>query len=372
MGELYLMSGIDEIGKAKITVEADISHVKDSMEDIGLEAENAATKVDSSSKKMKRSLSGVGETLEKLQSGLGKILIPAAVLGTVSAMVTRLQAARKESKDFVDDLKSAAKQMEVFRSDLLKERAGILDPETESVEEIYKRSIALQDQINEKLQVEIERRKAARQASSTVAFFQEIASGKTADDLVAEASRQIAAIDKATSEAVKLRRELNKTAEEERVATQKAADKERLEALKNKIDEISKEQELSLLPDDERIRANAEKQKNALIKAAEEANLEVENAKLQLVLENIDKAAERQIQKNEEIERKRAEDKEKRDREAAERTAKAAADAMERAMAPVIASLTSSMGTSFTTQLSGISNQIDDAVRELRKVKRGR
>lgn len=354
------MTSSNEIGKVKITVEADTDNAREGLKGVVADAKNAGEEADRSASKMNRAFSGVGETLEKVQSSLGKILIPAAVLGTISAMVVKLQAARSESKAFLEGLEDAADQMEVLRSDLLRDKAGILDPETESIEAIYKRSIELQQQINKELDGEIERRRAARQASSTTAFFKELASGKTADELAAEAAKQIARIDKATTEAVIARRQLNDRNSKRDAERRIEEDAERLEKFTSQLSQLLSSQEIDILPDDEKIKANADRQKSALIEAAEDANVKIEDKKLQTVLANIDAAADRQIQKNADIERAKQEEQDRRAKESADRQAKAIASALERELASVTQALFGTGGNNITTNMQTIVKELKE------------
>lgn len=359
----------EEIGNVKYTVEADISGIKEGISDAKAEVESLGDSTESVEKSVSGSFSKIGESIESSTAGLRKFV---GAIGSTLGIVTGLAAAVGFAVSVFQKLKTKMDELATPQTgsidslntrleELVRILSGAsvaadrfpivvkleedLKNATERIDEIRADLAYLDDAIVPTITGAINRRKLTEELDE----LQEISlsARKQLDEFRGQARELL------STESIELE-------------TQKA------EKFIKTLEGIVLDQEISILPADEQIKANADKQKSALIAAAKEANVQIEDEKLQLVLKNIDEAAKRQVMKNEEVERKKQEERERRDKESAEKAAKAQADALERALAPVIAGLTSSFGTGFTTQLNRITTEIQTATDEIRKVKRGR
>jgi hypothetical protein len=86
----------DEIGKAKITVEADISGVKESVNDAKLEVEDFGNEADASGKKASGALKGFGGTIDSVATKLGKATGILAAFGAATAGIVKAYQAIAE------------------------------------------------------------------------------------------------------------------------------------------------------------------------------------------------------------------------------------------------------------------------------------
>lgn len=338
----------DVIGTAKIKVEADLEGVKNAVPEIKSELENAGSAGEAAGNKIGDAFEGAGSVIEKRTAGMrkfqgaisgavgaltGMVGVITSVVGVVALLGRAFSDTKDRGKDFGKEINSINDAIEKFN-------VGNIDSFKELQRE---RRLDIEDQI-----------RAAEHISSVrkAQLIQEVRDTEYVNALLYERLKveEGVANVQATREQFAI----------ERYEKQKQAAKELFE-LEKQLRLDAESDPVSRAEEEAKIRMNSLQE---LIRASGEADttrarelIELEETLSQRRIDNI---------------QKEADERARRETEAAERSAKAAADAFERAMAPLIASLTTSFGNGFTTQLGSITNKIDEAVDELRKVKRGR
>jgi hypothetical protein len=315
------MAGPEEIGKAKITVEADTSGVKASMagakkevKDFGREADNAGDKGDKAFKKIGTGADAAVSKLSKMTGAIG------AVVAAISGIVTAVQAVNEYLKD-------GAK----LANEYLKQFDSVGNAEG-SLEGIGKRLIEVNAEL-ERLQA----RPFSIGGRRKVQIEQELA-------VLRDAQRSI-------SQQVRAQR-----AQEAREAAQ---------AFKDEAARVAQEIEDSFLPNDLRTQRAAQRVKDALIKASEEAGVAIASQETQRALQRIDEQANIQIQayRRAEQEKIRLEREEEQRRVAmAKREAEAFAASLGQALDGVF-------GADFTTRLDTIAGAIERNTNGLGRLK---
>lgn len=322
------MPSSDEIGKAKIVVEADVTGLKKDLKDAKSNVEDFGNEAESSSNKAADGLKGVGSAADSVAAKLSKVT---GIIGAFAAAITGVVNAFNALKEYFRDGEELA--------DEFKKGIDSIGNAEGALEKLNQKIIEVGAELN-------------RLESSPLTIF-----GRNKEQI----EEELEALRKtrlSISRQVKIQREREA--------------KETADAFIEAAKKIQEQVEISLLPSEEQVRANAEIQKQQLIKAAEEARVEIDNAALQSALDAIDRKAKAEIEAERKVVAERERLENERIQKQAEREAKALAAALERELAGVFASLTTSFGTGFTTQLGAITGKIDEAVDELRKVKRGR
>lgn len=317
----------DEIGKAKIVVEADISGVKESVTEAKSEVEGLGNEADASGKKASGAMKGFGGAVDSVATKLGKAT---GILAAFAAATTGIVKAYQAIAEYVRNGETVA---ELFTADL----------------DTINATEAALGKINQRL-IEVGAELEAKEAGGIGSLLGR-RRGQIEEELEALRSRQ-----QSVSKQLRRQREteLRETAQD----------------FIRQAEAIQESIGISLLPTEEQIAANAEVQKRQLIKAAEEARVEIDNAALQSTLNAIDRKAKAEIEAERKVVAERERLENERIQKQAEREAKILAQAIERELSTVFAALTSSFGTGFTTQLSTITDKIDDATREIRKTRR--
>ena len=355
------------LGKAHWILDADSRKLRAEAKAAKKNIQDLGDETVKSGKRMQDSFANVGSSLEKIQSVLGKALIPVALIGAIGGMVSKFVQARKEAEAFTQAMQKSADQVARIKQDTLRVLSDSLDPETQSLEEIYKISKAAQDEVLAKLDEELDKREEIRKVyGSTVAFIKETASGISVDELAEQASDAIKKIDAETQKAIEARRRANKKQQELEIKeAAETADKVALEFAKA-ADRQSEKIAASLLPDKEQIKALADLARAEFEDAAASAGLTIDNQVVTDRLRLIDQEEQRKLSAlKERLALERASQK-----KAAEESAKAFANEMAATLEPLFRDLTTSFGEGFTTQLSQISLQIEEVVNEARKGRR--
>lgn len=322
------MPSSDEIGKAKIVVEADVTGLKKDLKDAKSNVEDFGNEAESSSNKAADGLKGVGSAADSVAAKLSKVT---GIIGAFAAAITGVVNAFNALKEYFRDGEELA--------DEFKKGIDSIGNAEGALEKLNQKIIEVGAELN-------------RLESSPLTIF-----GRNKEQI----EEELEALRKtrlSISRQVKIQREREA--------------KETADAFIEAAKKIQEQVEISLLPSEEQVRANAEIQKQQLIKAAEEARVEIDNAALQSALDAIDRKAKAEIEAERKVVAERERLENERIEKQAEREAKMLAAAIERELTGVFAALTTSFGTGFTTQLGAITGKIDEAVDELRKVKRGR
>jgi hypothetical protein len=105
------MADPNEVGTVKIGVEADTSGLKASLQDAKNEAEKlgdasdkASAKIDKNVKKSAKNVEKFGAGLSKLQEAFSKLIIPVALIGGITSLITKMIDLRKEAEKFREKL----------------------------------------------------------------------------------------------------------------------------------------------------------------------------------------------------------------------------------------------------------------------------
>lgn len=326
----------DEIGRAKIVVEADtegvsasISDAKDEVESLGDAGESAGTKVgdgfDVAGTKIDESTAGLRKFSGAITGVIGSITGLVAVGTTLVAVLVKLASKAKAAQEEAFKLAGAYADVEQSINAYDLAQQDVLDVDDEQYYATLRQIEANKELTEEYKNQLIEKAGAVRESNKEV--------------------RKAKEAESAWKAYFEVRKTLEAEATESRIDDEELVYQARLKNLRSAF-ENSGLIDTSVFKELEELEKNLHEQR----------------------LENIKK----EIQARIVAEDKAIAENERKEREAAERAAQVAADALERAMAPLIASLTTSFGSGFTTQLGSITNKIDEAVDELRKVKRGR
>lgn len=329
------MTTSNEIGKAKITVEADISGLKRDAADARKEVESVGDAGAKAGAQIGSAFESAGTAIESktigirkftgaISSAVGAVTGLIGVVGTAVAAITLLSRIFGEAKDkgeeFAKEMNSIAEAIEDY------DKAA--NPDLN-----LRRRHDLEDQIR---------------ASKHLSSFRK--------QQALEEVRDIAARNKYLDELQKREDMRLKSLEAQRDVL--AQIEERRRATVESLLDVADANRISLLPTDEQIKANAEKQKQALIDAAEAASLEASSQTVKLALDSIDQLAQKQIDAVREQERLKDEAQAKRDAASAKRLK----DAAERAAEAFSERLNATAGQNLTTRLDTIVARFDELI----------
>lgn len=315
------MAGPEEIAKAKITVEADVSGVKPAISDakkevkgLGDEAEKAGSKGSGALNKIGASAEGVASKLSKVTGAVGAIAAGAVAIGTaVKALNEYFKDGKKLAADYLkqfDSVQNAEAALEGISARLIEVNAEL--------ERLQAKPFSITGRNKRQIEQEIE---TLRNAQLSV-------------------SRQV-------------------KAQREKDARDAA------EAFKEEARRVARDIEESYLPGDIQIQRAAQRQKDAFIKAAEEAGVAIANAEAQLALKRIDQQAEIQIEayRRAEQEKIRLEQRESQRRiEMVEKEADAFANRLRDQIAGIF-------GDEFTTVFEQIAPAVRDVADSVARLK---
>lgn len=333
------MAGPEEVLKTKITVEADTSGVKQAVEDVKADVGDMADEVESSSNRASGAFESMGTKIDNSTAGVRKFT--GAVSGAVGA-VTGL--------------------IGVFTTlaGLLGTLIVLFKRKAERVEELKASYESVQQQINDYSVDPLldEYEKFERSANRQIDLLLE--EGKLRE-LAAESLRKQAA------EAAELRREADKKAKSDELRKQR--EREELELVRKRgdiirqINEATEQQEIELLPTEERIRAEAQRKKDAIRDAFSTIAPDAET--ISNALDAIDKATQKQL--NAEIERQRIADEAqaRRDNEADRRSQ----ERVQREIDTLREGLESLTGSEFITTLEAIPKALREVSNGVRRIK---
>lgn len=119
----------DPVGKARIEVEADVSGVRKGMQDAKAEVESFSGTTEKETSKITGAFGRMGKAASDFQAIVGKLLIPAAVVASVTGLLNRWSQLRREAELFDEALKDVSRSL----ADLNKQevRVGLTDDEAE-------------------------------------------------------------------------------------------------------------------------------------------------------------------------------------------------------------------------------------------------
>jgi hypothetical protein len=315
------MAGPEEIGKVKITVDADTSGVKaklsgakDEVKDFGREAESAGDKGSDAFRKVGDKAEGAVSKLSKMTGAVGAVV--AAISGVVAAV--------KAVNDYLKDGSKLA-------NEYLKQFDTVANAES-SLDAIGKRLI----EVNAELE-RIQAKPFTILGRSKKQIEEEIAALRDAQQSI---SRQVRA----------------QRAQEAR---------ETAEAFKKEARKVANDIEESFLPGDLKTQRAAQRQKDALIAAAKEANVAIASDEVQNALRKIDQEAEILIEayRQAEQEKIRTEQQESQRRiEMARNEADAYAERLREKISGIF-------GADFTTRLDNLTAAVRDGNNAIRRLK---
>jgi hypothetical protein len=365
------MAGPEEIGKAKITVEADTSGIKASMADAKKEVEGVGDAANKSASKVSSSFTRAGEAIESSTSGVRKFVGALSsvagvatgllgVLGLVTGAVLALKSGLESLGGDGDKDKPLPKAGELL--DDLADKASGLDKALSSSPGF----VALLEQI-EALETRIAslNRLASGAGSAGVgAGGQSILDiqdqiSKAEDELQSKIKQRGDLLEKIARGEERAKEEAEAKLQAERESLAIAQKQE--SAIKS-IQDILSEQGLSLLQDDQQFLAQAERQKAVLedlFRGLAPDDL------VNQALENVDLILERQLEGERERQRVADEAQRARDAESAARQVEAA----QRAAQSFADALNGVFGADFTTRLDTIAGAIERNTNGLGRLK---
>lgn len=107
------MNEPNEVGKAKIVVEADTSRLKESLQDaknqtenLGKESDKSASKISRNAKKSTVSINSMGSAMSKVQETFSKLIIPVALVTGITALIKKISDMRREAEKFKEELQA--------------------------------------------------------------------------------------------------------------------------------------------------------------------------------------------------------------------------------------------------------------------------
>jgi CxxC motif-containing protein len=316
------MASKNEIAEASVGINADISGLKEGVQEAKTEVETLGNEGEAAGSKTEGAMRGAADGTEDLAASLGKA---AGIAGALVAAVSSVAKAYEAISDYV--------------------KSG------ETIADLF---LVNQDSVNSTQQVLDNINKKIQEVGSELAKKEEGGLSSLAGRLKSQIEQELEAL---RDSQLSISRQLKQQRE--------AALKEELEnakqTVKSQIDILNEEFEIGILPDEDQINIRAVAARKALTKAAIDAGIEYGDANLKLALENISKEAQARIDKNKEVVRLKHEDELKRTEELANKQAKAFADAMKRELSGIADSLFGST-SDFTTRLDTIVSDLKELI----------
>lgn len=333
------MAGPEDIAKAKITVEADVSGVKNAVSDAKSEIGSMADDVESSSKRASGALESMGTKIDNSTAGMRKLTgaISGAV-GAVTSLISVFGILASVLTTLIALFKRKAERIKELSDNYENLRTQIEDFSLGSAIDEYER---FEKQINRNIDSLLEEDKITK--------------------LAAEGLKRLAA------EAANVRRERDQDIESANKRMQRHH--EELAAVRalgdaiRELDSLIESQEISLLPPDDQLLADAERQKRLLQDAF--SRFALPEGLLEEALANVDRITQKQLEA--ERERQRIADEAQRQREAeADRRSQERA---QREVETIRQGLQSITAGEFTTVLQSIPRILQEVSTRLGRLK---
>lgn len=364
----------DRIGKLKIDIEANtegvkagVSDAKREVEGLGDEAERAGKRTESGFNRAGEAISSATAPVRKFASSITETIgIVTGLIGVVTLLSGAISQVRKTSSEFRDAIRGVT----AARDEQLQKAVFQVRNEEQlakSLQDIRKQELKDVQEITEALDLALDRQGGSFAGELTQSLVSFLFGVPTNEDLVTEAERATATVRRTYDELAAIAREQSEAA----MAADKALLERREKAFADSQARIQEQLQLELATDQEdRIRRQAEIQKNALIRAAREAGIAIEDVLLQSNLATIDEIARRQTDALRKANQEALAERERREKEANDRIAKAQREAIEREFRGLAQSLNGIFGgDGFTTKLDQVIAEVRRASHEIRGLK---
>lgn len=290
------MAGPEEIGKAKITVEADLSGLKPAFSDakkqvgeVGDAAEDTGQRVgsafESAGKKIEDSTAGFRKFTGALSSTVGAIT---AVVGAATGLAGILLILKNRSEENAKEADRQTKAYNTLSRAVDEYRDSVVTSADDAVDAF------------DKIAGAIDAQNGQLKRSSLDALF------ARAKEVEEEKRLQGALLD-------------TQKIYEERAKVEAEARQKQIEGIKQ-LQALIAEQSISILPDDQKLLAQAQRQKQIIEDAFGNLGVVIPEELLQTALENVDKITQKQIDAERERQRIADEGQAKRDAEADRRS----------------------------------------------------
>jgi len=363
----------DRIGKLKIDIEADtegvkagVSDAKREVQELGDEAERAGKRTQSGFGKAGETISKATEPVRKFTSSVTETVgIVTGLIGVVTLLAGAIGKVKKTSSDLreaingVTDARDEQLQKAVFQVRNEEQLAKAL-------QDIRKQELKDIEEITDALDLALDRQGGSLLGEITQSIVSFLFGVPTNEQLVSEAEQATETVRRTYDNLAAIAREQSQAS----IEADKVAIEKREKAFAESQQRIKEQLQLDLTTDQaERIRLQAEIQKKALIRAAEEAGVAIEDALLQGNLATIDEIASKQVSALKKANQEAAADRERREREANQRIADAQAEAFQRSLDQLASGLDGIFGQDFTTRLDTIVSRIDRVSDDLRRLK---
>jgi hypothetical protein len=329
----------ETLGKLKYVIEADSSGVKKAVSESSGEFEKLADTSEKSGERVGGALESVGQKMEDSTAGLrklsGAVSSSVGIFTALTGAVTGLAGVLLLLKNRQDAARESARQQTKAYGDLFR-----------AVQEFESTTF--------------ETAKAAEDA------YQGILESIDAQNKVVEQSRLNALA--ATAKQIESEKILEGRFRETTAAmtdrnTVLDAQRDIYEKIANDVEKLIQDQNISLLPDDEQLKAQAERQKRILIETF--GGVGLPDGLLDEALQNIDRIAERQRAQEQERQRIADEAQARREDEADRRSA----DRIQRETEAITSALNSITSSDFVTRLDSIAQAIKDGNRNIQRLK---
>lgn len=381
------MADPNEIAKAKVTVEADLSDFKDAVRETVAETEKLGDAADGAGSRVDASFSKVGEKIEESTKGVRKFVgalssvagVATGLIGVVglltSAMVGFVAIIKKlNSPDSDEGALKAAESLQTLADKVrnLDEAAAgapAFAKMLEDLPEITARAQKLREQIQD-----IEKRSGSRDPNLVVGYKEQVEALKELEAQI-EQTRQLG---------LRLGREITESQNAEIASAEQYGDAmvaayRSVEEARTNIRDLVERAEIAFLPEEEQIERRAAFAAAEFKKAAEAASLPDDDASVVRMLELIEKQkqAELEAMRNREAaEEKRIEAERERQRIADEAQAAREAEAdrrsqerAQREVETIREGLESITAGEFTTVLSSIPRVLQEVSTRLGRLK---
>lgn len=311
----------NEVGSAKIVLEVDDSGVKGAINEAKEQVKQVGDEADTANRKGGRMFRSLGQGADSLAAKLGKMT---GIVGAISAATVALGAAWKAVNDYVRDGA---------------EIAGEYLSQFDSVGDAEGSLRAIGDRLNE-VNAEL-----ARLESKPFSIF-----GRSRKQI----EEEIAALRDAQ---LSISRQVR---QQRKLEAQEAA-----QAFKEEAQRLADDIAYSFLPQELQIQRQAALQREAFIKAAEEAGVAIGSAEAKRALDAINKRAEIEIEalrKADEEKRQLEQEEQRRRIEAAKREAEAFAEQLREGLNGIFSA-------DFTTRLDSIAQALKEGNNAVRRLK---
>lgn len=211
-----------KVGDFFVDIGARLTGFKKAQREASASLRKISADSDKTGKKLRKAFASAGERLEKFNAGLGKVLLPAAIVGVIAGVANAFADARKEVARFSQGLLDITNKAAGFGRAYQEELSGVTD-EQKAIRDLNEQIIAAQQEVNAALEEEMTHRENIFESTwrsfttGKRASFFEKEKAAALDALAKQQRNQTALIE----DAFEARRK--QAAEEERIAKALAA-----------------------------------------------------------------------------------------------------------------------------------------------------